>query len=109
MMKTGVKLSDHICNRESLVLPELGSGDDQMMTPETSLDPSASGESGGASAGEMECQALASIASAEIVKKKRSIRWSVRSPLRPDCGAVSEVPAAVMNRRKKPPHRSPLQ
>lgn len=98
MMKTGVKLSDHICNRESLVLPELGVGDDQM-TPEAALEPTASGESGGASAGGVETTTTTT----EIVKKKRS----VRSCVRPDC---RPAPAAVMNRRRKnTPHRSPLQ
>ncbi|XP_019160125.1 PREDICTED: uncharacterized protein LOC109156748 [Ipomoea nil] len=107
MMKTGVNLSDHICNRESLVLPELGDGDEQMM-PETALEPTASGESDGASAEGVECRALASITTTtitEIVKKKRS----VRSCVRPDCGPATDVPAAVKNRRKNPPHRSPLQ
>ncbi|XP_031121892.1 uncharacterized protein LOC116024981 [Ipomoea triloba] len=74
MMKSGVKLSDHICNRESLVLPELlGVGDDQM-TPETAVEPTASGESGGASAGGMETTTTTT----EIVKKKRSVRSCVR-------------------------------
>ncbi|XP_019159007.1 PREDICTED: uncharacterized protein LOC109155809, partial [Ipomoea nil] len=115
MMKTGVKLSDHICNRDSLVLPEPGFGDD-LFTPETVLEPTASISAGSASSisgGAVECRILASTATTEIVKKKRSTLSAppaVRSPSQPNCAAFSKVlPAAVMNRRKNRPHRSPLQ
>ncbi|KAJ1383691.1 hypothetical protein SESBI_43160 [Sesbania bispinosa] len=82
------------CNHMSL--PETGF-DDCPMTPDSVLEPAGSGG--------VDCRTtLASIATANIVKKKRS-----GGPAnRPACRPENEVAVGLMNRRKGNPQRAPL-
>ncbi|CAK9154482.1 unnamed protein product [Ilex paraguariensis] len=113
ILRTGDELSRYIHKREHITLPEPGLEDGQM-TPDSVLEPAcsvrtSSGTSGsGGTAGEVGCRTIACTATTEIVRKKRSSVSAFRVACRPICAPVSEISAAMMNRRKGTPHRSPL-
>lgn len=107
--------SKYLFECKFLALPEPGPDDGLMMTPESVLEPSGSGRtsSGSGGNGSVGCRTLACTAATgddqnTIVRKKRSSVSAYRAACRPVFSPVSEISAALMNRRKGNPQRAPL-
>ncbi|KAL7083329.1 hypothetical protein ACP275_14G154500 [Erythranthe tilingii] len=111
IIRTGKKVSNYLHKCEFLALSEPGF-DDGQMTPDSVLEPAGSmrtesGSSGGGAAGYSECRALATTATTEAVRKKRSSsKTGHRSACRPVSGIYNSE--TTLNRRKGTPQRSPL-
>ncbi|XP_024030012.1 uncharacterized protein LOC21403746 [Morus notabilis] len=102
VIRTEGGLSNYLLECKFLSLPEPGF-DDGLMTPDSVLEPAGSGGNGGVG-----CKTLVCTATTEVVRKKRSSVSAYRSVFRPVCSPVSEISAALMNRRKGNPQRAPL-
>ncbi|MBA0737002.1 hypothetical protein Gogos_010485 [Gossypium gossypioides] len=100
LLRTEDGVSKFLFECNFLPLPEAGSEDYGLVTPDSVLEPSGSTGSGGY--GEV---SLTSTATTEIVRKKRSSLKACRPACPP---TVSEVSGSLMNRRKKTPQRAPL-
>ncbi|KAA3469412.1 PLATZ domain-containing protein [Gossypium australe] len=100
LLRTEDGVSKFLFECNFLPLPEAGSEDYGLVTPDSVLEPSGSTGSGGY--GEV---SLTSTATTEIVRKKRSSLKACRPTCPP---TVSEVSGSLMNRRKKTPQRAPL-
>ncbi|GAV71784.1 PLATZ domain-containing protein [Cephalotus follicularis] len=97
-------LSRFLFECKFLPLPEPVS-DDGLMTPDSVLESASSIKtSSGSSDGGVGCKTLASTATTEIVRKKRSSL----SACRPIFSQATENSASLVNRRKKTPQRAPL-
>jgi hypothetical protein len=85
--------------------------DDDLMTPDSVLEPSGSNHtsSGSGGYGVVDCQiTLACTATTEVVRKKRTGLSTFRPPCRPVGSLVSEISANMINKRKGNPRRAPL-
>ncbi|XP_050238603.1 protein RGF1 INDUCIBLE TRANSCRIPTION FACTOR 1 [Mercurialis annua] len=104
--KGAIGLSNFLFDCKFLSLPEPGSSEDGLMTPDTVLEPAASTRTSSSSGGcgEVECRTLACTATTEVVRKKRSSL----SACRPIFPRITEISGNFMNRRKKTPNRAPL-
>lgn len=107
-------MSEYLHDCEVLTLPEPGF-DDGLMTPDSVLEPfvslrtsSGSSASCGAAGGGFDCRTIASTATTEIVRKKRSSKSTIRAAAA--CFPVTSLPSELSaNRRKGVPRRSPFQ
>ena len=111
-MKTEGGLSKYLFECQFLSLPESGP-DDGLITPDSVLEPSgsartSSGSGGNGSVGCRTTLACTATTADQIVRKKRSSVSAYRAACRPVCSPVSEISAALMNRRKGNPQRAPL-
>ncbi|KAI3764740.1 hypothetical protein L2E82_14753 [Cichorium intybus] len=105
-------MSEYLHDCEVLTLPEPGF-DDGLMTPDTVLEPfvslrtsSGSSASCGAAGGGFDCRVIASTATTDIVRKKRSSKSAIRAAM---CLQVnSQLSEFSGNRRKGVPRRSPF-
>lgn len=113
LVKTQGGVSRHLLECNFLQLPEPGWDDGLMMTPDSVLEPVGSNRtSSGSDGGVPEGKTLASTATTEFVKKKRSSLTAAayRAACRPVCwpGTISETSGSLMSRRKGTPQRAPL-
>lgn len=102
LLRTEGDVFKYITKREHITLPEPAGPDDGHMTPDSVLEQtteSASSESCGASLREFACTATT-----QIVRKKRSSFPTLRRAFSP----AKEITAAMTNRRKGNPQRSPF-
>lgn len=102
-------MSEYLYDCEVLTLPEAGV-EDGLMTPDSVLEPfislrtsSGSSTSCAAQAGIVDCRTIASSATTEIVRKKRSSKSATRA-----AASVAKPVELLANRRKSLPHRSPF-
>ncbi|KVH97101.1 Protein of unknown function DUF597, partial [Cynara cardunculus var. scolymus] len=106
-------MSEYLHDCEVLTLPEPGF-DDGLMTPDSVLEPfvslrtsSGSSASCGAAVVGFDCRTIASTATTEIVRKKRSSKSTIRPVAA--CLPVTSLPSEFSaNRRKGVPRRSPF-
>ncbi|KAF4384703.1 hypothetical protein CsatB_011040 [Cannabis sativa] len=112
LMRREGGVSKFIFECKFLSLPDPGS-EDGLISPDSVLEQSgsartSSGSGGNGSVGSRTLSCTAATAEQIIVRKKRSSVSAYRAACRPVFSPVSEISAALMNRRKGNPQRAPL-
>ncbi|KAK2360242.1 protein RGF1 INDUCIBLE TRANSCRIPTION FACTOR [Trifolium repens] len=110
LVKTLGSLSGYLYECNYMPLSDSGP-DDDLMTPDSVLEPSGSNHtsSGSGGYGVVDCQiTLACTATTEVVRKKRTGLSTFRPPCRPVGSPVLEISANMINKRKGNPQRAPL-